>query len=130
MPLMSAQASCWEGCDGHYDHHGEPDPDCPLHESGAWAVRGVGECGVVAVRRLGTTPPFRGPRREVVRGSVAEVAYRRLGGLDQWVMIRGVSVINPALILLPQGGAQARGDRLATVRGRSCVHRAHVGVAL
>jgi pimeloyl-ACP methyl ester carboxylesterase len=31
------------------------------------------------------------------------VAYRRLGGLDQWVMIRGVSVINPALILLHGG---------------------------
>lgn len=56
-----------------------------------------------AVRRLGKTPPFRGPRGEVVPGSVAEVAYRRLGGLDQWVMIRGESVASPALILLHGG---------------------------
>ena len=55
------------------------------------------------VRRLGKTPPFRGPRGEVVPGSVAEVAYRRLGGFDQWVMIRGDSVANPVLILLHGG---------------------------
>jgi pimeloyl-ACP methyl ester carboxylesterase len=55
------------------------------------------------MRRLGRTPPFRGPRGEVVSGSVAEIAYRRLGGLEQWVMIRGESVANPALILLHGG---------------------------
>jgi hypothetical protein len=27
-----------------------------------------------------------------VPGSIAEIAYLRLGGLDQWVMIRGESV--------------------------------------
>ena len=58
---------------------------------------------MVAVRRLGKTPPFRGPRGDVVPSSVAEVAYRRLGGVDQWVMIRGESVANPALILLHGG---------------------------
>ncbi|MGE5193529.1 MAG: alpha/beta fold hydrolase, partial [Deltaproteobacteria bacterium] len=36
-------------------------------------------------------------------GSIAEIAYRRLGGLDQWVMIRGESVGNPPLILLHGG---------------------------
>ena len=36
-------------------------------------------------------------------GSVAEIAYLRLGGLDQWVMIRGESVANPPLILLHGG---------------------------
>ena len=55
------------------------------------------------MRRLGKTPPFRGPHGEVAPGSIAEVAYRRLGGLDQWVMIRGESVANPALILLHGG---------------------------
>ena len=55
------------------------------------------------MRRLGKTRPFRGPRGEVVPGSVAEVAYRRLRGLDQWVMIRGESVANPPLILLYGG---------------------------
>ena len=52
---------------------------------------------------LGKTPPFRGPHGEVAPGSIAEVAYHRLGGLDQWVMIRGESVANPALILLHGG---------------------------
>ena len=53
--------------------------------------------------RLGKTPPFRGPDGEVRPGSIAEIAYRRLGGLDQWVMIRGESVANPPLILLHGG---------------------------
>jgi hypothetical protein len=39
------------------------------------------------MRHLGKTPPFRGPHGEVVSGSIAEIAYRRLGGLDQWLMI-------------------------------------------
>lgn len=55
------------------------------------------------MRRLGGTRPFRGPRGGVVAGSIAEVAYRHLGGLDQWVMIRGRSVGNPPLILLHGG---------------------------
>lgn len=55
------------------------------------------------MRHPGRTPPFRGPRGEVLSGSIAEVAYRRLGGLDQWVMIRGESVANPALMLLHGG---------------------------
>jgi pimeloyl-ACP methyl ester carboxylesterase len=55
------------------------------------------------MRHLGKTPPFRGPHGEVVSGSIAEIAYRRLGGLAQWVMIRGESVANPPLILLHGG---------------------------
>jgi pimeloyl-ACP methyl ester carboxylesterase len=55
------------------------------------------------VRHLGKTPPLRGPRGELVSGSIAEIACRRLGGIDQWVMIRGASVANPPLILLHGG---------------------------
>ena len=55
------------------------------------------------MRHLGKTSPFRGPDGEVVPGSIAEIAYRPLGGLDQWVMIRGESVANPPLILLHGG---------------------------
>jgi pimeloyl-ACP methyl ester carboxylesterase len=51
----------------------------------------------------GTTPPFRGPSGEVLAGSIAEVRYLRLGGVDQWVLLRGACVDNPPLILL-QGG--------------------------
>jgi pimeloyl-ACP methyl ester carboxylesterase len=55
------------------------------------------------MRHLGRTPLFRGPDGELVSSSIAEIAYRRLGGLDQWVMIRGESVANPPLILLHGG---------------------------
>ena len=55
------------------------------------------------MRHLGKTTPFRGPHGEVLSGSIAEIACRRLGGLDQWVMLRGESVANPPLILLHGG---------------------------
>ena len=46
---------------------------------------------------------FRGPAGNVVSGSIAEVAYHRLSGLDQWVLTQGMSVANPPLILLHGG---------------------------
>ena len=55
------------------------------------------------MRHPGKTPPLRGPHGEVVSSSIAEIAYHRLSGLDQWVMIRGESVANPPLILLHGG---------------------------
>jgi len=55
------------------------------------------------MRHLGKTPPFRGPKGEILPGSIAEIGYLRLGGLDQWVMIRGESLANPPLILLHGG---------------------------
>ena len=55
------------------------------------------------MRHLGKTPPFRRASGEVLSGSIAEVAYRRLGSLDQWVMIRGERVANPPLLLLHGG---------------------------
>ena len=55
------------------------------------------------MRRLRRTPPFRGQHGEVVPGSIAEVAYRQLGGLDQWVMIRGESAANPPMVFLHGG---------------------------
>ena len=40
------------------------------------------------MKHLGKTRPFRGPDGKVLGGSIAEVNYLRLGGVDQWVMIR------------------------------------------
>jgi pimeloyl-ACP methyl ester carboxylesterase len=51
----------------------------------------------------GTTPPFRRPDGQILPDSIAEIVYLRLGGLDQWVMIRGRSIANPILILLHGG---------------------------
>jgi membrane protease YdiL (CAAX protease family) len=63
--------------------------------------------GAVAVSdgwvRLGHTNPFRGPDGHVLPNSVAEAGYVRLGGVDQWVMVRGENVANPALIVLHGG---------------------------
>ena len=55
------------------------------------------------MRRPGKTPAFRGSDGKPVPGSIAEVGYRRLGGLDQWVLTRGRSGANPPLILLHGG---------------------------
>ena len=55
------------------------------------------------MKRAGKTKPFRGPDGKILAGSIAEVKYLRLGGLDQWVMIRGESLDNPPLILLHGG---------------------------
>jgi pimeloyl-ACP methyl ester carboxylesterase len=55
------------------------------------------------VKLLGNTPPIRGPHGETLPNSIAEVEYLELGGLDQWVMIRGEDVANPPLILLHGG---------------------------
>ncbi|MGA2203709.1 MAG: alpha/beta hydrolase [Terriglobales bacterium] len=55
------------------------------------------------MKHMGKTPPFRGPNGEILPGSIAEIGYQRLGGLDQWVMIRGESLTNPPLIFLHGG---------------------------
>ena len=51
------------------------------------------------MRHRGSTPAFRTPSGEILPGSIAEIAHLPLGGLDQWVMIRGESVANPLLVL-------------------------------
>lgn len=55
------------------------------------------------MKRAGKTKPFRGADGKVIPGSIAEAKYLRLGGLDQWVMIRGESLDNPPLVLLHGG---------------------------
>ncbi|MDH4327491.1 MAG: alpha/beta hydrolase [Nitrospira sp.] len=55
------------------------------------------------MKHRGTTPPFCGPNGEILPGSIAEIAHFRLGGFDQWVMIRGENIANPILILLHGG---------------------------
>ena len=55
------------------------------------------------MREPGRTRPFRTPAGVIVPESVAEVGYCRLGGVDQWVMIRGQNLANPPLIHLHGG---------------------------
>ena len=55
------------------------------------------------MKRAGRTPPFRTAAGGIVPGAVAEVGYCRLGGIDQWVMVRGQSLASPPLIHLHGG---------------------------
>lgn len=55
------------------------------------------------MRHLKQTPPFRGPEGEILPDSIAEARYLWLGGVEQWVMIRGESVANPPLVILHGG---------------------------
>lgn len=55
------------------------------------------------MKHRGRTPQLRGADGTVLRDSIAEVRFRPLGGLEQWVMIRGENVDNPALVMLHGG---------------------------
>lgn len=53
--------------------------------------------------RKGRTPPFRNGADGVLEGSVAEAGTMRIGGIDQWVLLRGRDVTNPLMIYLHGG---------------------------
>ena len=36
------------------------------------------------MKHLGKTPSFHGPNSEILQGSISEIGYFRLRGLDQW----------------------------------------------
>lgn len=55
------------------------------------------------MKHPGATPAIRAGDGSVLPDSIAETAYLRLGGIEQWVMIRGENVANPVLILLHGG---------------------------
>ena len=57
--------------------------------------------------RLGRTSPFRGPDGGILPGSIAEISFREIGGVPQWVMVRGADTANPPLILLHGGPGMA-----------------------
>jgi proline iminopeptidase len=53
--------------------------------------------------RFGTTPAFKDPSGAIVPGSVATIERMNLGGVEQWVVIRGKSARAPILIWLHGG---------------------------
>jgi pimeloyl-ACP methyl ester carboxylesterase len=55
------------------------------------------------MKRPGKTPLFRGPNGSRLPDSIAEIGYVPLGGVDQWVLMRGRQVSNPPLIVLHGG---------------------------
>src|SRR5271169_60015 len=73
-----------------------PDDDRGRHFRSVLEVSGMS-------KRVGCTAPFRDSGGGVVAGSVAEAGFWRIGGLDQWVMVRGRSADNPLLVILHGG---------------------------
>jgi len=55
------------------------------------------------MKHPGKTPPHRDLEGRVLPDSIAEAHYVNLGGLDQWMLIRGENLNNPLLILLHGG---------------------------
>lgn len=55
------------------------------------------------MKTAGKTAQFVGAGGRPLPNSIAEVGWVHLGGLDQWVMIRGEDIANPPLILLHGG---------------------------
>jgi pimeloyl-ACP methyl ester carboxylesterase len=55
------------------------------------------------MKHLGKTRPFLGPDGAPLPNSIAEIKYLQLGGIEQWVMIRGENFANPLLTLLHGG---------------------------
>jgi len=55
------------------------------------------------MKRSIETAPFLGCGGEIIPGSIAESSFVRLGGLWQWIMIRGANLANPLLVVLHGG---------------------------
>ncbi len=55
------------------------------------------------MRHPGNTLPFLATTGGILHGSIAEIKYFPIGGVQQWVMIRGENVANPVLVLVHGG---------------------------
>jgi proline iminopeptidase len=76
----------------------------------AGAGKGMGAAVAVLVIAIGIwfavpawTPPIVDAQGNHVTGSIASLETVRLGGTEQWILIRGWSTANPVLLVLPGG---------------------------
>jgi pimeloyl-ACP methyl ester carboxylesterase len=69
--------------------------------------------GIAISQLRAYTPPITDPSGNVLAGSIASMEQVRLGGVDQWVVIRGQNVANPVLLFLSGGPG---GSELPMVR--------------
>jgi pimeloyl-ACP methyl ester carboxylesterase len=69
--------------------------------------------GARLLKSQGSTPPIQDERGEPLSDGIASLEQVRLGGVDQWLLMRGRSVHNPLLLYLSGGPG---GSELAWVR--------------
>lgn len=67
------------------------------------AVAVVGVVTGYLLKATPRTPTFRGADGRVLENSIAEMQMVRLGGFDQWVLIRGENTEHPILLVLHGG---------------------------
>lgn len=81
----------------------------------AWILTGalVSLVGLVALSQaLATTPPIRGADGRPLPNSVAALERVRLGGVDQWIIVRGHDVNKPVLLFLSGGPGSSEAARV------------------
>lgn len=59
--------------------------------------------GVVVYVKQPHTPPIRAANGEILSGSIASLEEVELGGMKQWILVRGRDVSNPVLLFLHGG---------------------------
>lgn len=58
--------------------------------------------------RAGTTPPILDKKGRQLPGSITSLEKVELGGMEQWILIRGKDVSNPVLLWLHGGPGAAQ----------------------
>jgi pimeloyl-ACP methyl ester carboxylesterase len=69
------------------------------------------------VGRRGATPPIKDDNGKVVPGSIASLEKVQLGGIEQWILIRGQDASNPILLWLHGGPGAAQMPVARTFNG-------------
>jgi pimeloyl-ACP methyl ester carboxylesterase len=74
-----------------------------------WAIAATVGLGLLALLMLmpATTPAILGADGKPLTGSIANLEKVRLGGHDQWIMLRGYSTDKPVLLYLSGGPGQS-----------------------
>lgn len=81
----------------------------PGRRSGRWAIAATIGLALLAllIALPASTPPILGENGEPLPGSIAQLEKVRLGGKEQWILLRGYSVDRPVILYLSGGPGQS-----------------------